>query len=55
METKAIWNHENLVLLPQVLDTPKTRKARFRFNNSYLRVMIENVKKDIHNSLKEIQ
>jgi hypothetical protein len=54
-ETKATWHHQNPVLQPQqVLDTPKTPEKQDSDLKSHLKMMIEDFKKDINNSLKEI-
>jgi hypothetical protein len=54
-ETKATWHHQNPVLPPQqVLDTPTCQKQDSDLK-SLLMIIIEDFKKDINNSLKEIQ
>jgi chromosome segregation ATPase len=54
-ETKASWHHQNPVLPPQralVTNTPEKQDSDLK---SYLMMMIEDFKKDINNSLEEIQ
>ena len=54
-ETKVTWHHHNPVLpQQQFLGTPNTGKARFEFKIT-LMMLIEDFKKDINNSLKELQ
>ena len=53
-ETKTTHYHQNPVLPPQqVLDTPTHWKSKTDLK-SYLMMMIEDFKKDMNNSLKEI-
>jgi ribosome recycling factor len=54
-ETKVTWHHQNLVLSPQqVLDTT-TQEKQDSDLKSHLMMMTEDFRKDINNSLKEIQ
>jgi hypothetical protein len=55
-ETKVTWHHQNPILPPkQVLDTPTHWKKQDSDLKSLLMMMIEGIKKNINNSLKEIQ
>ena len=55
-EIMAIWHHQNTVVPPQqALDTPNTLEKQDSNLQSHLMMMIEDFKKDINNSLKEIQ
>ena len=55
-ETKTIPDHQNLVCPPQwVLDTPTHLKKQDSDVKSYLMMLVEDFKKGINNSLKEIQ
>jgi DNA anti-recombination protein RmuC len=51
-ETKTVHHHQNPALPPQrVLDTP----TQDSYLKSYLMMMVEDFKKEINNSLKEVQ
>jgi hypothetical protein len=55
-EIKATWHHQNPVLTPQqALDTPNTLEKEGVDLKSHFMMLIEDFKKDINNSLKEIQ
>ena len=55
-ETKTTRHHQNPLFPPhQVLDIPNTPENQDLDLKSYLRVMVEDFKKDINNSLTEIQ
>jgi hypothetical protein len=55
-ETKTTWHRQNPVLLPQqVLDTLTHGEKQDLDLKSYLMMLVENFKKNITNSLKEIQ
>jgi hypothetical protein len=55
-EAKATWHHQNIVLPPQhVLDTPIHQKTKMWILISPIMMLIEDFKKGINNSLKEIQ
>jgi hypothetical protein len=54
-ETKTAWHHHNPVLPPQqAMDTPTHQKSKTDLK-SHLMMMIEDFKKDINNSIEEIQ
>jgi uncharacterized protein YlxW (UPF0749 family) len=54
-ETKTTHHHQNAALPPHpVLGIPKHSK-RWARNKSYLMMMVEDIKKDFNNSIKEIQ
>ena len=53
-EIKETWYHLNPILLQQqVLDTPTYQKSKMWIENHMM--LIEGFKKDINNSLKDIQ
>jgi hypothetical protein len=55
-ETKTSHLHQNLAFpLQGVLDTPNTPKKQDSDLKLYLMMMVEDIKKEINNSLKEIQ
>ena len=55
-ETKTTHHHQNTAHPPQpVLDTPITPEKLDPDLKAYLMMMVENIKKDFNNSLKEIQ
>ena len=55
-EIKATWQHLKPILpQQQVLDTPIHQKSKIWIEKSQLMMLIESFKKDINNSLKEIQ
>jgi hypothetical protein len=55
METKNTHHHQNPALPPQpVLDTPNTPEKQDLDLKSYLMMLLEDFKKVINNSLKEI-
>ena len=50
------WHHQNSVLpSQQVLDTPTHWKKQDLDLKLYLMILVEDFKKDINNSLKELQ
>jgi SMC interacting uncharacterized protein involved in chromosome segregation len=54
-ETKGTWHHQNPVLKPQqILDTPTHQKSKTDLK-SHLMMLIQGFKKDVNNSIKEIQ
>jgi hypothetical protein len=53
-ETKITWNHQNPVVPPQQV-LPNTPEKEDVDLQSYLMVLMEDFRKDISNSLKEIQ
>ena len=55
-ETKTAQHQQKPVLPPQqFLDTPNTREKQDSNLKSYFMVLVEDFKKDINNSLEEIQ
>ena len=55
-ETKTTHHHQNVALPPRlVLGTPTHLKKIVPDLKAYLLMMVEDVKKDFNNSLKEIQ
>lgn len=54
-ETKSTWHHRHpVLLLPKAWMPHHTRKTRFRFNINLI-MITEDFRKEINNSLKEIQ